>query len=791
MERELEEKRIRGKRLKKQEAEPYFKVSTYDADSKTLTVSDPEAESFNIETKGLTPSGMFILSLKGEIAQIKRRLSARRAILEGRSAIPHLGPLIEEKGKVEPTRKPPKVKPLTAFVLYKIFVNYQPNDNQIEAIKTALETPDIALIQGPPGTGKTTVIAAILERLNEMADKRQINIKGQVLLTGSQHDVVENMINRRSLNGLPIPKIGKRSGANEDDYDAFKKDLIDWCSKTAEKLRKKDLNIAGIEKEIKIKNLCLQYINAPTRMLAVNIAENIASLDVTVIGENISRRAANIAKKLSLEDSLNPEADPLLDAVRRLRILPESFADDGPDRAADALEDLKNNIEKSKIEKSELDLLDKASLWRDNIPPPFLKELAALKKKLLIRFTAPPAFRVEKQSDEILTLADEAIRKIKETGFSAKDAKSAALAEFLAELEMNPYGMIDALSDYSFAFAATCQQSVNELMQEQKGIKSGSTEHNMEYEYVIVDEAARVSPRDLMIPMAYGKRVILVGDHRQLPHIIEDEVARQMEEAETGEKESEWLKKSMFQYLFSERLKVLEQKDGIKRHVTLDTQYRMHPLLGEFISRNFYERFDPSEKFNSVRPGSDFPHNLPDTDNKPAVWLDIPASKGRHERSGTSWIRPAEAAAIAKQLKTWMNSKEGKSLTFGVISFYKAQADRIRSNLKEITDDDNRLRVGTVDSFQGMEFDVVFLSMVRTLPGNWKPDDKDREKQARNIFGHLCLYNRLNVSMSRQKRLLVVAGDSGLLKGQLAAEFIPGLVDFFRLCRENGKVIPC
>ena len=91
------------------------------------------------------------------------------------------------------------------------------------------------------------------------------------------------------------------------------------------------------------------------------------------------------------------------------------------------------------------------------------------------------------------------------------------MAEFLAELENNPYGMIDAVSDYSFAFAATCQQSVNKQMQQQKGITGDDPDQTIEYEFVIVDEAARVSPRDLMIPMAQGKRIILVGDHRQLP----------------------------------------------------------------------------------------------------------------------------------------------------------------------------------------------------------------------------------------------------------------------------------
>ena len=138
-----------------------------------------------------------------------------------------------------------------------------------------------------------------------------------------------------------------------------------------------------------------------------------------------------------------------------------------------------------------------------------------------------------------------------------------------------------------------------------------------------------------------------------------------------------------------------------------------------------------------------------------------------------------------------MNCPTGQELSFGVISFYKAQADQIRRQLSGLTKDDGRLRIGTVDSFQGMEFDVVFLSMVRTASGKFEPKPGDREGQARRLFGHLCLYNRLNVAMSRQKKLLVIAGDADLLQGDLAAEFVPGLVDFLDLCRSEGAVLPC
>lgn len=748
---------------------------------------DPASKLLKIEAENLPKSGILIRSLAGEIAQIKRRMSARKAIQTQRSAIRQLGLLIEEKGQITPIRLQHKIKPtLTAFVRQKVFSN-APTIMQKKAIEVALNTPDICLIQGPPGTGKTTVIAAIIERLNEIADKQGVSIKGKVLLTGFQHDAVENMIARLSLNGIPVPKFGKRSGADHGDYNVFEKNLEDWCAKVAKSLRLQNPQIIEVEQETEIKNLCLQYIKVPTQQLAVILAKKIANLDPLIIDELTARNASKLVSKLSSQDNLNKGSSLALDSVRRLRIRPESFSDDGPDRASDALDELKEILNQDQV-----DLLDRASLWNnEDGSPAFLDDLSTLKKELLIRFTTPPVFRVDKQNNEIIELCETAILQIRKKGISAKDAKSAALAEFLAELESNPYGMIDAVSDYSFAFAATCQQSVNKQMQRQKGITENSADHTLEYEYVIVDEAARVSPRDLMVPMAQGKRIILVGDHRQLPHIIDEEVARKMEDAETGEDESDWLKKSMFQYLFSERLKALEKQDGIKRRVTLDTQFRMHPELGDFISRNFYERFDSSEKFESGRDESDFVHNLPGTDNQPAIWLDVPAKMGKYIRSGTSWTRPAEVRAIVKQLNEWMDHKPDNDLSFGVISFYKAQAELIKKELGRHSYDESKLRIGTVDSFQGMEFDVVFLSMVRTMPKHWKSADEEKEKDALRLFGHLGLYNRLNVSMSRQKRLLVLVGDSGLISSDLASEFIPGLVDFFNLCQTKGRIMQC
>jgi superfamily I DNA and/or RNA helicase len=88
------------------------------------------------------------------------------------------------------------------------------------------------------------------------------------------------------------------------------------------------------------------------------------------------------------------------------------------------------------------------------------------------------------------------------------------------------------------------------------------------------------------------------------------------------------------------------------------------------------------------------------------------------------------------------------------------------------------IRVGTVDAFQGMDFDVVFLSVTRS--NRISPTDETRRRQK---YGHLMLENRACVAMSRQKRLLIVVGDRAMIEGDVAAEAVRPLVRFHRdLC---------
>ena len=87
------------------------------------------------------------------------------------------------------------------------------------------------------------------------------------------------------------------------------------------------------------------------------------------------------------------------------------------------------------------------------------------------------------------------------------------------------------------------------------------------------------------------RRIILVGDHRQLPHLVQRELE---DELISRQSLTEAQAKAYEQSLLSGwwQLREQEKVDNIKRVVMLDTQYRMHPRLGDFISKQFYESED-------------------------------------------------------------------------------------------------------------------------------------------------------------------------------------------------------
>ena len=744
-----------------------------------------------------------ILSINGDKIQIERRMRARSTILEGRSANPLLGLLIEEGGILPDIQRVTKLKPLTSFVKDKIF-KHPPTDRQVEAIDVALSTPDIALIQGPPGTGKTTVVTAIIERINEEYDKTK-SIRGQILVSGFQHDAVENIVAKLSVNALPAIKFGKRSGYSED---SITEKINNWCSDVAEKIRIKNPQIFQTENQKRLAELFRAYFLCPSKSNTVSLVERILDLPRDVISGSIVDEA-NMIKK-AMQSDLQPNDLSTLRLVRALRISKVAYEDDGAARAVDLLVKIED-----KLGNSDLDILQKAVRWRSGEPLSFLPDLKRLKESLLYKFLPMPDFRTEKPREDVLNLVAN-VSKLLEKKLDSGSIRDAILAEFLHELDNNPDGARNAIEDYSFVYAATTQQAFGGsiISSKKKYVRDDQRREMVKYDTVIIDEAARTSPRDLLIPMSQAeKRIILVGDHRQLPHLIDEEIARVLESDESSSQQGDldFLKNSMFEYLFN-RLKKLEEKDDIKRTVTLDAQYRTHPLLGDFVSNNFYRKH--KEDYRSPLSESHFEQHLRGIANKAAIWIDVPNSQGPEKvLPNRSRQRVTEAETIAEYVNKWIGSEEGYGLSFGVISFYKAQVSAVYNALEKfditekahdgalqicreysfLENGEERLRIGTVDAFQGMEFDIVFLSMVRSHDLNALPphirSEKDYNKKQRKLFGHLMSENRLCVSMSRQKKVLAIVGNGTFVNAQIAIDAVPALRNFYNLCHEQGVIL--
>lgn len=161
-------------------------------------------------------------------------------------------------------------------------------------------------------------------------------------------------------------------------------------------------------------------------------------------------------------------------------------------------------------------------------------------------------------------------------------------------------------------------------------------------------------------------------------------------------------------------------------------------------------------------------------------------------------------------------SEGGKNFKYGIITFYREQVNEMNKALadssvqimvkdetghyiinpeykKNNRDVNEIVKVGTVDAFQGMEFDVVYLSMVRSNDAeiDVSQDTVETARKLQQKYGFLMYENRLCVAMSRQKKALICVGDSKMLQGAQAVKAVAPLVEYYKLCKEDeyGTII--
>jgi superfamily I DNA and/or RNA helicase len=270
---------------------------------------------------------------------------------------------------------------------------------------------------------------------------------------------------------------------------------------------------------------------------------------------------------------------------------------------------------------------------------------------------------------------------------------------------------------------------------------SNSIPSKLEFDFVFIDEAAQAPEHLCWIPILKAKRLVMAGDPFQLPPTIKsDEAAR-------GGLSITLMEKTMDKVPVS----------------LLRVQYRMNPAIMAFPNLWFYKGLlQAADHLSSRYLQADSGITFLDT-----------AGIGYDEQSNhstRSFTNPGEVTLILKQLELLTETIDSSQYySVALISPYSEQVRLLNEEFTTVFPEGIphfKVNIQTIDSFQGQERDIVFVSLVRS--------------NERNEIGFLKDYRRMNVAMTRAKFKLMMVGDSATLAND---PFYDKLITF---CMDNG-----
>jgi hypothetical protein len=238
------------------------------------------------------------------------------------------------------------------------------------------------------------------------------------------------------------------------------------------------------------------------------------------------------------------------------------------------------------------------------------------------------------------------------------------------------------------------------------------------FDAAVVDEATQASRAATAIALDAAEKLVLAGDHRQLPPFS-------VREGGEGE-----MRPSLFE--------TLVDRYGDDATVLLARQYRMHDAIAAFPNEAFYGGRLETASEAADRTLGDLP---------PVELMDVTGDEYREER-GASVRNAAEAEAVADRVARALAAGADPS-DVGVIAAYSGQVREIRDRLGERGLAHPALTVDTVDSFQGGERDAIVVSFARSNP------DANAGFLEHPAEGP----RRLNVALTRARRHLALVGD--------------------------------
>jgi ATP-dependent RNA/DNA helicase IGHMBP2 len=248
------------------------------------------------------------------------------------------------------------------------------------------------------------------------------------------------------------------------------------------------------------------------------------------------------------------------------------------------------------------------------------------------------------------------------------------------------------------------------------------------FDLLIMDEASQATEPLSWIPILQTKKVVFAGDPLQLPPTIYSEEAK---------------KKGLGTTLFERLQKILPPE----AQTLLRIQYRMHETIMGFSSKQFYNEELEADESVRAHTAAELPDVQADTPllQEPLVYIDTVGANYEERWNELLESRENEGEAkLALQLYQELRTAGIPAKSIAIITPYVAQVRLLRS-----MNPDRGVEIGSVDGFQGREKEAIILSLVRS-------NDQGE-------VGFLSDIRRMNVAMTRARRLLIVIGDSATL----------------------------
>ncbi|EYE91306.1 putative DNA helicase [Aspergillus ruber CBS 135680] len=401
-----------------------------------------------------------------------------------------------------------------------------------------------------------------------------------------------------------------------------------------------------------------------------------------------------------------------------------------------------------------------------NISVDNIVERLAPKKVPVVRIGHPARLlpSVLEHSLEVLTHTSEAAGIVKDVRAEIND-KQASIRKTRTGRERR--AIYDDLKELRREFRERESKCVDNLVRGSSVVLStlhgagGHQLRNSKFDVVIIDEASQALEAQCWIPLLSASKVVLAGDHLQLPPTVKSTVQKSKDSksqkngnnhVDLSPEEKEIAKSISLERTMFDRLLSLHGP-GIKKMLT--TQYRMHERIMRFPSDELYESKLMAGEAVKARLLKDLPYEIEETDDtkEPIVFWDTQGGDfpektedddmGKKEALlGESKSNEMEAMVVTKHVANLVDAGV-RPEDIAVITPYNGQLAVLSQMLREKYPG---LELGSVDGFQGREKEAVVVSLVRS---------NDEHE-----VGFLGEKRRLNVAMTRPRRHLCICGDS-------------------------------